>query len=166
MAPATPVSTERTSLRHTLATLAYRGAKATRGAPPEFASFKASPTSRTPLEILEHIGDLMVWALSMAREKHPYVQATPLPWDDQVRRFHASMAELDAHLASDAPLVTTCETLFQGPIADALTHVGQINLLRRMFGEPVKGENYTKAAIEAGRVGPDQKSPDPKYEFD
>src|SRR5258705_614991 len=144
-----PVATDRTMLRHTLATLAYRGAKATRGAPADFAAFKASPTTRTPVEILEHVGDLMEWALSLAKENHKYEQAAPLPWDDQVRRFHANMAKLDAFLATDAPLVMNGETLFQGPIADALTHVGQINLLRRMFGAPVKGENYTKAAIEA-----------------
>ena len=160
------VATDRAMLRHTLATLAYRGAKATRGAPAEFAEFKASPTTRTPVEILEHIGDLMVWALSLAKEGQKYVQAEPLPWDEQVRRFHATMAELDAFIATDEPLITNGETLFQGPIADALTHVGQINLLRRMFGAHVRGENYTKATIESGRLGPDQKPPDPKYEFD
>jgi len=160
------MSSEREFLRHTLATLAYRGAKATRGAPAEFAAFKASPTSRTPLEVLEHIGDLMEWALSLAKESHSYKQASPLPWDDQVRRFHANMANLDAFLAGDEPLAASLETLFQGPIADALTHVGQINGMRRMFGAPVKGENYTRAAITAGRVGPDQQPPDPKYEFD
>jgi hypothetical protein len=161
-----PVATDRAFLRHTLATLAYRGAKATRGAPPDFAAFKASPTTRTPIEILEHVGDLMEWALSLAKENHKYEQAVPLPWDEQVSRFHSNMAKLDAFFATDAPFVMNGEKLFQGPIADALTHVGQINLLRRMFGAPVKGENYTKASIEAGRVGPEQEPPDPKYEFD
>jgi hypothetical protein len=160
------VATDRAFLRHTLATLAYRGAKATRGAPPDFAAFKASPTTRTPIEILEHVGDLMEWTLSLAKENHKYEQAAQLPWDEQVNRFHSNMAKLDAFFATDAPFVMNGEALFQGPIADALTHVGQINLLRRMFGAPVKGENYTKAAIEAGRVGEDQKPPDPKYEFD
>jgi hypothetical protein len=108
----------------------------------------------------------MVWALSLAKEGNKYVQAEPLPWDEQVRRFHACMAALDAFLATDEPMATNGETLFQGPIADALSHVGQINLLRRMFGSHVRGENYTKATIESGRLGPDQKPPDPKYEFD
>lgn len=157
---------DREFLRHTLATLAYRGAKCARGAPSEFADFKASPTTRTPVEILSHIGDLMVWGLSLAKEKHAYVQADPLPWDQQVARFHRVIAAFDEYLASDAPLVTSTERLFQGPIADALTHVGQINTLRRMFGAPVKGENYSRATIETGRVGPDQQPPDPKYEFD
>jgi hypothetical protein len=108
----------------------------------------------------------MEWALSLAKENHKYEQAVPLPWDEQVSRFHSNMAKLDAFFATDAPFVMNGEKLFQGPIADALTHVGQINLLRRMFGAPVKGENYTKASIEAGRVGPEQEPPDPKYEFD
>jgi len=160
------LATDREFLRHTLATLAYRGSKAVRHAPPEFATFRASPTTRMPVEILAHLGDLMDWALSLAREKHPYNQAPLLSWDDEIQRFHTSMAALDAFLASDAPLATSTERLFQGPIADAISHVGQINTLRRMFGAPVKGENYARARIEAGRVGADQEPPDPKYEFD
>jgi hypothetical protein len=160
------MGTDRDLLRHTLATLAYRGAKATRKAPPELASFRASPTTRTPAEILAHIGDLLDWGLSMARDKQVWNNSTPLPWDQEVRRFHASLAAFDAFLASDAPLAAPAERLFQGPIADALTHVGQINTLRRIFGAPIKGENYSRAGIEAGRVGADQKPADPKYEFD
>jgi len=88
------MATDREFLRHTLATLAYRGAKATRGAPPDFASFRASPTTRTPSEILAHIGDLMDWGLTMARDKQTWKDATPLPWDQEVVRFHASLAAL------------------------------------------------------------------------
>jgi len=160
------MGTDREFLRHTLATLAYRGAKATRGAPPEFAAFHASATTRTPAEILAHIGDLMDWGLSMAREKQVWNNSAPLPWDQEVKRFHAALAAFDSFLASDAPLAAPVERLFQGPIADALTHVGQINTLRRIFGAPVKGENYSRAGIEAGRVGANQKPADPKYEFD
>lgn len=160
------MATDREFLRHTVATLAYRGAKALRGAPPEFASFRAAPTTRTPVEILAHIGDLLDWGLWMAREKSVWNTSTPLPWDEEVKRFHAALAAFDAYLASDAPLATSLERLFQGPVADALTHVGQINTLRRMFGAPVKGESYARAAIEKGRVGSDQEPADPKYEFD
>ena len=74
------------------------------------------------------------------------------------------MTALDRRLASDEPLGFSPEKLFQGPIADALTHVGQITLLRRMAGSPVRGENYFKAAIAVGQVGPDQ--PTPRREFD
>jgi len=156
--------TKREMLRHTVATLAYRGAKAARGAPESFASFKASATSRAPVEILAHIGDLLDWALSIAKGKETWNNAEPLTWDQEVERFHTALQSFDDYLDSDAPLDATCERLFQGPIADALTHVGQIAMLRRIAGEPMKGENHSRAKIEAGRVGPDQQTP--KREFD
>lgn len=151
-------------LRHTLATLAYRAGKATRGAPEGFAELKASPTTRTPAEILAHVGDLLDWAVSMAEGTPAWADSRPLPWDEEVARMHAGLARLDALLASDAPLAVPAEKLFQGPVADALTHVGQIALLRRIGGGPVRGENYSKADIAVGRVGPDQAPP--RREFD
>jgi len=151
-------------LRHTVATLAYRGGKAVRDAPPGYAGFKAAPSSRTPGEILAHIGDLLEWALSLAKGKEEWHGATPLTWEQESARFFAALATLDAYLASDAPLGVPPEKLFQGPIADALTHVGQIAMLRRMAGSPVRGENYQRADIEAGRVGAEQSAP--RREFD
>jgi hypothetical protein len=156
--------TERGLLRHTLATLAYRGGKAVRDAPEGFAGFKAGPTTRTPGEILAHVGDLFDWALSMALGDAVWRGSAPLPWPQEVARFHEALRRFDAQLASDAPLATPAETLFQGPVADALTHVGQITMLRRMFGAPVRGENYARAEIVAGRVGPEQA--EPRGEFD
>ena len=150
---------KRDLLRHTVATLAYRGGKAVRGAPDSFASFRASETTRTPAEILAHIGDLLGWALSIAKGAEAWHDAESRTWIAEVERFHASLALLDDYLASDADLAATCERLFQGPIADALTHVGQLTMLRRIAGEPTKGENYSKAKIEAGRVGSDQVAP-------
>src|ERR1700720_159543 len=141
---------KRNLLRHTVATLAYRGGKAVRGAPDSFASFRASETTRTPAEILAHIGDLLDWALSIAKGAEAWHDAKPRTWIEEVERFHAALAGLDAYLASDAELAATCERLFQGPIADALTHVGQLTMLRRIAGEPIKGENYSRAKIEAG----------------
>lgn len=160
------MQSSREFLRHTLATLAYRGAKALREAPPEVADFKASPTTRTPVQILAHIGDLLDWGLTMSRDKPAFHESTPLPWNDEVQRFFAALAAWDAFLASDAPIATPLDRIFQGPIADALTHVGQINLLRRMSGSPVRGESYNRAAITVGRTGPDQVPPSPAYEFD
>jgi hypothetical protein len=148
--------TKRSMLRHTLATLAYRGGKAVRGASESFASFKASETTRTPAQILAHIGDLLDWALSIAEGKETWHNAKPLPWNQEVERFHAALRKFDVYLASDRELHASCERLFQGPIADALTHVGQIAMLRRVAGEPMRGENYSIAKIEAGRVGADQ----------
>jgi hypothetical protein len=158
------VKDARTFLRHTLATLAYRGGKAVRGAPPEFATFKAGEITRTPVQILAHIGDLMEWMLSIAKGQQAWNNAEPLAWDDEIARFHRCLSEVDAYFASDAPLHETPEKLFQGPIADAFTHVGQIAMLRRISGAPMKGENYHQADIAAGRVGSDQTPP--RREFD
>jgi hypothetical protein len=151
--------TKREMLRHTLATLAYRGGKAVRGAPEGFAQFGAGGGARTPAEILAHVGDLLDWALSIARGEQRWQDSAPLAWDEEVARFFKGLEEFDAYLASEAPLAATAEALFQGPIADALTHVGQIALLRRMAGAPVRGENYFRAEIKAGRVGAEQAAP-------
>src|SRR6266851_1140019 len=156
--------TKREMLRHTVATLAYRGAKAVRGAPDSFASFKASETTRTPAQILAHIGDLVDWALSIAKGAETWNNSKPLDWNKEIDRFHAALERFDKFLASDAELSASCERLFQGPIADALTHVGQLTMLRRIAGEPIKGENYSRAKIAAGRVGADQETA--KREFD
>ena len=151
-------------LRHTVSTLAYRGGKAVRDVAPAFPAFKASPTTRTPAEILAHVGDLLDWALSMAKGETKWNDSPPLPWEREVARFHEGLRAFDAFLASDAPLAVPPEKLFQGPVADALTHVGQIAMLRRMAGAPMRGENYFKADIASGRLGPDQ--PAPRKEFD
>ena len=156
--------TKREMLRHTLATLAYRGGKAVRGAPDWFGGFNACDGLRKPVQILAHVGDLLDWALSMARSGGRFDESLPLAWDKEVARFFEGLAALDAYLASDAPLAVPAEGLFQGPVADALTHVGQIALLRRMAGTPVRGENYYMAEIVAGRVGDEQAAP--RREFD
>jgi hypothetical protein len=154
----------RAMLRHTLATLAYRGGKAVRDAPSGFGEFRAAPSVRTPVEILSHVGDLLDWAVALADGQHVWRDATPLPWSQEIDRFFTGLADLDGRLAAPEPLGFDAATLFQGPIADALTHVGQITLLRRMAGAPVRGENYFKADITTGRVGPEQSTP--RREFD
>ena len=153
-------------LRHALATLAYRGNKAIRGVPDDFATFKASSTSRTPVQILTHIGDLLEWGLGLAEGTRRGKNSEPLPWDQEVNRFHAELAAFDDFLAGESALAVPEEKLFQGPIADALTHVGQLAMLRRIAGLPMRGENYFRASIEAGRVGPVQVAPLPDNEFD
>ena len=155
---------ERMMLRHTVATLAYRGAKAVRDAPDSFANFRASETTRTPIQILAHIGDLLDWSLSIARGDEAWNNSEPLSWPQEVERFHSTLGNFDDYLSSDSELAASSERLFQGPIADALTHVGQLTMLRRIAGDPMKGENYSRAKIEAGRVGADQETP--KREFD
>ncbi len=146
-------------LRHTVATLAYRGGKTLRGAPAEFAGYRSSPDARTPAEILAHIGDLLDWALSLADGRQAWRDSPPLAWDQGSARFFAALEAFDQRLAADAPLGAPPEKLFQGPIADALTHVGQLAMLRRMAGSPMRGENYFQAEIVAGRVGAEQAAP-------
>jgi hypothetical protein len=155
---------DREMLRHAVATLAYRGGKAVRGAPDRFGDFRTEATIRTPGQVLAHVGDLLDWALALANGKHVWHDSTPVDWPDEVSRFFAALARLDARLASDAPLGYTEKQLFQGPIADALTHVGQIAMLRRMYGSPLRGENYMLADIVAGRVGPEQGAPRREFE--
>lgn len=150
---------KRELLRHALATIAYRGGKAVRSAPEGFAAFKAHPASRTPSEILAHIGDLFDWALSLARGTQTWKDSAPAAWDQEIDRFFAALGRFDAYLASEESLGESAERLFQGPIADALTHVGQLTMLRRLHGAPIRSENYHKADIAAGRVGPDQAAP-------
>lgn len=135
-------------LRHTLATLAYRADKVVRGAPAGFASFHVGEGARTPGEILAHIGDLLDWASHLADGVHKWHDSPPLPWDQETARFYAALEKLDARLAADEPACSP-ERLFQGPIADALTHVGQIAMLRRLAGSPVAPQNYFKADIAA-----------------
>jgi hypothetical protein len=158
---------DREWLRHCLATLAYRTGKAIRGAPPGFGELRLDePTAMMPVRILSHMGGLMRWALALAEGNPPppsedrvVQQLTPRSWDDEVERFFTALAAFDAYLASSGTLHAPAERLFQGPIADALTHVGQLATRRRLAGAPVRGENYFVADIAVGRVGPEQAPP-------
>jgi hypothetical protein len=155
---------KRELLRHTVATLAYRGGKAVRNAPAGFAEFRGCPSGRTAGRILAHVGDLLDWGLSIAQGAQRWNDSKPLPWDKETDRFFAALKRFDDYLASAEPLHETPEKLLQAPIADALTHVGQIAMLRRMAGSPIKGEGYITAEIVIGRVGAEQAAP--RQEFD
>lgn len=159
----TESNTARDLLRHTLATLAYRGGKTLRDAGPDFATFRAGEKARTPLEILAHIGDLLEWALSTARGKEEWKKADAKDWDQAVARFFTSLQAFDDYLKSAESLECSPQRLFQAPIADALTHVGQLAMLRGLAGNPIRGENYFVAEIKAGRVGAEQSAP--SFEF-
>lgn len=150
-------------LRHTLATLAYRGGKAIRDAPPEFAQFQIGPDTRTPVEILAHIGDLLDWAVSLAEGTERWHDSAPLLWEREIARFFAALETMDKRLSSGAAPGAEVERIFQGPVADAFTHVGQISMLRRLAGAPVRAENYARAEIVAGRVGPAQAKPGKEF---
>jgi hypothetical protein len=154
---------KRALLRHAVATVAYRGGKAVRDAP-SFAAYSADGTPRTPAKILAHIGDLFDWALTQARGAEAWTESTPLEWDREVERFFATLQRFDDFLASEAPLAAPPERIFQGAVADALTHIGQLAMLRRLAGTRMKSENYARAEIVAGRVGAEQTAP--RREFD
>lgn len=154
---------KRELLRHTLATLAYRCGKAVRQAPKGFGEFQAGEGVRTPGQILAHLGDLLEWAASIAMGQQKWQDSRPLPWEQEVARFFAALKGFDDFLASGEPAQVPMEKLLQGPISDALCHVGQIAMLRRLAGTAVKGENFYVAEIVAGRVGVDQAKP--KREF-
>jgi len=151
-------------LRHTVATLAYRAGKVLRDAPPAFGGFRVGEGGKTSVEILAHMGDLFDWALTMADGEAVWRDASPLPWSEEVARFFAALERFDARLATGRPLAQPATKVFAGPVADALTHTGQLAMLRRMAGVKMKGENYFKADIVAGRVG--LKQAPPKREFD
>jgi hypothetical protein len=155
---------DRLLLRHTLATVAYRAGKALRGAPEGFANFKIGETSRTPAQILAHLGDLYDWALATARGKETWHNSQPFEWNKEVERFFAALKKFDDYLASPEHVCVSLERLFQGPVADSLTHIGQIAMLRRLAGCALKGENYAVAEIAHGRVGLDQAAPRREFE--
>jgi hypothetical protein len=155
---------ERQLLRHALATIAYRGAKPLRDAPANFGTLEIPNYPRPPIKILAHINDLFDWALSISKGQTAWNDSTPQDWSSEVARFFHGIKSLDDFLASGETLHESPTKLLQGPIADALSHIGQLALLRRLSGHPIKGENYYKAHITAGQVGPEQ--PAPRREFD
>ena len=160
-------SSKRDFLRHTIATLAYRSGKVLRSVPDDFGSFRISPGSRSAGEILAHMGDLMDWVLSQAKGAETWNPVAPRTWEQDVVRFFDGLNTLDQHLASSTPLGLPEENLYQGGVADALTHVGQIALLRRLAGSVILPENYAAADIAAGRVGSSgQSSPVMEYAAD
>ncbi|MGE3512264.1 MAG: hypothetical protein AB7N65_25655 [Vicinamibacterales bacterium] len=151
-------------LRHTVATLAYRAEKALRDAPPGFAEFQVSPDTRAAIAIVGHMGDLMEWAERMARGEKRWEAVPPMSWAEATDRFYRTVAALDAAIAQGLPEGVRPEVLFQGPVADALTHVGQLMMMRRAAGAPVRSENYARASISVGRVGREQAAV--RSEFD
>lgn len=152
--------TTRLFLRHALATLAYRAGKTVRDTPESFASYLASPDSNTPSQLVGHMADLMDWCLALVRDgEHRWAEGEPLPWPRQIDRFFAALVALDDHLASGGEIRWDPARVFQGGIADALTHTGQLAMMRRLAGIKMKGENYSRAEIRIGRVGLDQAAP-------
>ena len=151
-------------LRQLAATLAYRAAKVLRDVPPSFPHHAFGDATRQPVRIVAHMADLMAWGVSIAKGGYEWKAGGGEDWNTEVERFFTGLAALDAALAAEGPFTGSIEKLIQGPLADALTHVGQVAMLRGMAGAPVRPESYAKAKIEVGRVGRDQAAPG--YEFD
>jgi hypothetical protein len=154
----------RATLRQLTATLAYRAAKVLRDVPPAFADTTIGPATRRPVQIVAHMADLMAWGVSMAHGGREWKAGGSDDWEREVARFFDGLAALDAALAAEGSFAGKIDKIIQGPLADALTHVGQLALLRGMAGSPVRPESYARAAIEVGRVGRDQAAPG--FEFD
>lgn len=157
-------SEKRDLLRHTVATLAYRAEKVLRDAPAGFAAMRLSPSSRTALEIVSHLGDLMDWGERMARGEYLWEPRPSAEWAAACDRFFRSVKALDEAIGQGSLDKYPVETIFQGPVADALTHVGQLSIMRGVAGAAVRPESYAKAEIQAGRVGREQSSV--RKEFD
>jgi hypothetical protein len=152
-------------LRHLTATLAYRAAKVLRDAPPGFESTTVGSLTRRPVQIVAHMGDLMAWACTLARGDYVWKAEGGNDWNVEVQRFFTGLEALD-HLLADSSFTGSVEQLIQGPLADALTHVGQLAMLRGMAGHPVRPESYARAQIVIGRVGLDQAAPVREFEGD
>lgn len=150
---------KRDVLRHLVATVAYRGGLAVTNAPEGFATFRADETVRTPGEILAHIGDLLEGSLHLVKGNLVYLASEPLPWEEEITRFFAAVKELDSYLASEVSLACPVEKFVQGPVGDALTHVGQIVMLRRMSGSPIQSTAYFTAEITPGEIDRDTFQP-------
>jgi hypothetical protein len=142
------VTEKRAILRHFLATLVYRTDKALGGAPNTFGGFQAGAGIRTPAELVRHMSTVLGYARACFDGPLPGVEARA-ELASEVRRLHETIDELAHHLAAGTPLKRyTEEQLLQGPLSDAMTHAGQLAMLRRLAGSPVPPESFIDAAIE------------------
>lgn len=163
---ATSVERERALLRHLLATLAYRASKVLREVSVTFPEHRVSPTSRNAAQIVAHMGDLLDWGLGLANGTYSWRAAGTQGWEADVARFFTALEALDARFAAPEPLGYPAETIIQGPLADALTHVGQLALMRGSVGVPVRPESYARAEIVVGRVQLEQAPPGREFDGD
>ena len=163
--PLPTTDTARAVVRHLAATLAYRAAKVLRDVPPGFDVATVGPSTRRPVQIVAHMADLMAWALTMTRGEPMWKAGGSDNWNGEVRRFFDGLVALDSALAVETRS-GSIDTLIQGPLADALTHVGQLAMLRGMTGAPIRPESYARAEIVSGRVGLEQAPPGREFDGD
>jgi hypothetical protein len=146
-------------LHHFLAVLAYRTQKALRGAPDSFADFEAGCEVRTPHWLVMHMTSVLGYALTRFEGGEYRPQQLP-DFQSEILRFHRKLEALAQHLEAGTPLQdTTPERMLQGPFSDAMTHAGQLAMLRRLSGSPVPPENFIAADVDPENLGPDQPAP-------
>ena len=152
---------DRELLLHFLAAIAYRTQKALRDAPESFPNYDAGRQTRTPVEILRHMTSLMGYTATLFQGGAYPVHPDPLPtFAEEILRFHAMLAAVgDLLRAGSPPCTISTEQLLQGPLADTMTHVGQLALLRRLAGSPVPPENFIFAEVLPDRLGVEQAPP-------
>jgi hypothetical protein len=153
-------------VRHLTATLANRAAKVLRDAPADFANASFGSTTRHPVQIVAHLADLMAWGLTIAQGDFVWKPEGSDDWSREVERFFSGLESLDRELATEGPFAGSLDKLISGPLADALTHVGQLAMLRGMHGAPVRPESYARAEIVPGRVGLEQAPPGREFDGD
>jgi hypothetical protein len=158
--------TARDMVRHLAATLAYRAGKVLRDVPARFATMSVGKAARTPVQIVAHMADLMTWAVGLAQGEYVWKAEGGDDWDTEVGRFFDRLRALDRELQARDLTPDALEKLIQGPLADALTHVGQLAMLRGISGAAVRPESYARAEIVVGRVGPEQASPVREFDGD
>jgi hypothetical protein len=158
--------TARDTVRLLAATLAYRAAKVLRDAPARFGTLAVGPSARSPVQIVAHMGDLMTWAVGLAQGEYVWKAEGGDDWNVEVNRFFERLGGLDRELELRELSPDALHKLIQGPLADALTHVGQLALLRGISGAAVRPESYARAEIVIGRVGLAQAEPVREFDGD
>ena len=158
MKPIPVTDVDRRLLKHALAAIAYRAQKAVTGAPESFADFRAGPGVRTPHQLVRHMSDVLGYARMTFSEGQWRAHTLPT-FAEEIARFHEQLEMLGQAIAGEEFLKFTPDQLLQGPIADTMTHVGQLAMLRRLSGSPIPPENFIVADIETGNVGADQAPP-------
>ncbi len=150
---------QRKMLMHFLAALAYRTQKALRGASPEFANFSAGGKVRTPLELVRHMDSVLGYARTFIIGGS-YRPPQTADFAEAIASFHQVVEDLARHLDAGSKMHgITPEVMLQGPFSDAMTHAGQLAMLRRLAGDPVPPENFIYATISPDNLGPNQPMP-------
>jgi hypothetical protein len=154
-----PTNSDRDVLRHFLGSIAYHFQKAVRGAPPEFWTFSAGNKVRTPEELVRHMTSVMGYARTFFVGGRYWPEPLPVV-DAEIERFHTVLEDVSRYLESNIPLQEISEAqLLQGPFSDVMTHIGQLSMLRRLFGSPVPPENFVFAEVSRERLGRHQADP-------